>query len=60
MEVVITGAGIGSLTPGLRLYKLGIPCRIYEAALELKALGVGIMTRKRCRPPEHLEVFATS
>ena len=42
MEVLITGAGIGGLTLGLRLHKLGIPCRIYEAAPELKALGVGI------------------
>ena len=42
MEVIITGAGIGGLTLGLRLHKLGIPCRIYEAAPELKALGVGI------------------
>ena len=42
MDVIITGAGIGGLTLGLRLHQLGIPCRIYEAAPELKALGVGI------------------
>jgi 5-methylphenazine-1-carboxylate 1-monooxygenase len=42
MEVVIIGAGIGGLTLGLMLHRAGIPCRIYEAAAELKAVGVGI------------------
>src|SRR5580658_7419047 len=42
MDVIITGAGIGGLTLGLRLHQLGIPCRIYEAAPELKPLGLGI------------------
>jgi 5-methylphenazine-1-carboxylate 1-monooxygenase len=41
-EVVIVGAGIGGLTLGLRLHAAGIPCRIYEAAPEIKPLGVGI------------------
>ena len=41
-EVVIIGAGIGGLTLGLMLHRAGIPCRIYEAAAELKAVGVGI------------------
>ena len=41
-EVVIIGAGIGGLTLGLMLHRAGIPCRIYEAASELKAVGVGI------------------
>jgi 2-polyprenyl-6-methoxyphenol hydroxylase-like FAD-dependent oxidoreductase len=40
--VVIIGAGIGGLTLGLRLHQAGIACRIYEAALEIKPLGVGI------------------
>ena len=41
-EVVIIGAGIGGLTLGLMLHRAGIPCRIYEAASELKPVGVGI------------------
>jgi len=42
MEVLIIGAGIGGLTLGLMLHRAGIACRIYEAAPELKAVGVGI------------------
>jgi 2-polyprenyl-6-methoxyphenol hydroxylase-like FAD-dependent oxidoreductase len=42
MQVVIVGAGIGGLTLGLRLHQAGIACRIYEAAPEIKPLGVGI------------------
>ncbi len=42
MEVLIVGAGIGGLTLGLRLHQAGIACRIFEAAPEIKPLGVGI------------------
>jgi len=42
MEVLIIGAGIGGLTLGLMLHRAGIACRIFEAASELKAVGVGI------------------
>jgi 2-polyprenyl-6-methoxyphenol hydroxylase-like FAD-dependent oxidoreductase len=42
MNVIIIGAGIGGLTLGLRLHQAGIACRIYEAAPEIKPLGVGI------------------
>lgn len=42
MEVLIIGAGIGGLTLGLMLHRAGIACRIYEAAPELKPVGVGI------------------
>jgi 2-polyprenyl-6-methoxyphenol hydroxylase-like FAD-dependent oxidoreductase len=42
LEVLIVGAGIGGLTLGLRLHAAGIACRIFEAAPEIKPLGVGI------------------
>ena len=42
MDVIIIGAGIGGLTLGLMLQRVGIACRIYDAAPELKAVGVGI------------------
>jgi 2-polyprenyl-6-methoxyphenol hydroxylase-like FAD-dependent oxidoreductase len=41
-DVLIIGAGVGGLTLGLMLHRAGIACRIYEAAPELKAVGVGI------------------
>ena len=44
MEVLIIGAGIGGLTLGLMLDRAGIACRIFEAAPELKAVGVGIIS----------------
>jgi 2-polyprenyl-6-methoxyphenol hydroxylase-like FAD-dependent oxidoreductase len=42
LDVLIIGAGIGGLTLGLMLHARGIPCRVYEAAPEIKPLGVGI------------------
>src|SRR6266700_400451 len=41
-EVIVVGAGIGGLTLGIALHQAGIPCRIFESAAELKAVGVGI------------------
>lgn len=41
-DVVIVGAGIGGLTTALYLHKCGIRSEIYEAASELKELGVGL------------------
>lgn len=40
--ITIVGAGIGGLTLALELHAAGIPCRVYEAAPELRPLGVGI------------------
>src|SRR5947209_7513421 len=41
-DIVIVGAGIGGLTLGLALHAAGVPCRIFESAAEIKAVGVGI------------------
>src|SRR5471032_3117248 len=41
-DILIVGAGIGGLTLGLALHKAGIPCRIFESAAEIRAVGVGI------------------
>jgi 2-polyprenyl-6-methoxyphenol hydroxylase-like FAD-dependent oxidoreductase len=41
-DVIIIGAGVGGLTLGLMLQRAGIPCRIFEAAPEIRPVGVGI------------------
>jgi 2-polyprenyl-6-methoxyphenol hydroxylase-like FAD-dependent oxidoreductase len=41
-DVAIVGAGIGGLTLALSLHAAGISCRVYEAAPDIKPLGVGI------------------
>jgi len=41
-DIIIVGAGIGGLTLGLTLQAAGIPCRIFESAPEIRAVGVGI------------------
>jgi 2-polyprenyl-6-methoxyphenol hydroxylase-like FAD-dependent oxidoreductase len=41
-DVIIVGGGIGGLTLALKLQRAGIACRVYEAAPEIKAIGVGI------------------
>jgi 2-polyprenyl-6-methoxyphenol hydroxylase-like FAD-dependent oxidoreductase len=41
-EVLIVGGGIGGLTLALELHRLGIACRVYESAPEIKAVGVGV------------------
>lgn len=42
MKVVIAGAGIGGLTTALMLHARGIPVQVYEAAREVREVGVGI------------------
>jgi 2-polyprenyl-6-methoxyphenol hydroxylase-like FAD-dependent oxidoreductase len=41
-EILIVGAGIGGLTLALELHRLGVPCRVFESAPQIKAVGVGI------------------
>jgi 5-methylphenazine-1-carboxylate 1-monooxygenase len=42
MTIAIVGGGICGLTLALNLHARGVSCRVYEAAPELKELGVGI------------------
>jgi 2-polyprenyl-6-methoxyphenol hydroxylase-like FAD-dependent oxidoreductase len=42
MEILVIGGGIAGLTLALSLHALGIACRVFEAAPEIKPLGVGI------------------
>ena len=42
MPIIIAGGGIGGLTLALMLHQQGIECEVYEAAREVKPLGVGI------------------
>ncbi|WP_341897553.1 flavin-dependent oxidoreductase [Ferrovibrio terrae] len=42
MDVLIIGGGIGGLTLALTLHERGIPCRVFEMAPQIKAVGVGV------------------
>ncbi|MCB1499401.1 MAG: flavin-dependent oxidoreductase [Bauldia sp.] len=42
MDILIIGAGIGGLSLGLMAHRRGIPVRIFEAAPEIRPIGVGI------------------
>lgn len=42
VQVAIVGAGIGGLVLALELHRVGVSCRVYEAAPEIHPLGVGI------------------
>ncbi len=42
MTIAIIGGGIGGLTLALALRARGVGCRIYEAAPEIRSMGVGI------------------
>src|ERR1700727_3980784 len=41
-DILIVGGGIGGLTLGLALHAATIPCRVFESAPEIRAVGVGI------------------
>ncbi len=41
-DVIILGAGPAGLTLALSLHAAGIPCRVYEQASEIRAVGVGV------------------
>ena len=40
--VIIAGGGIAGLSLALTLHQIGVPCRVLEAATQMKPLGVGI------------------
>jgi cation diffusion facilitator CzcD-associated flavoprotein CzcO len=42
MEVLIVGAGVGGLTLALELHRHGIGARVFEAAAEIRPVGLGI------------------
>ncbi len=42
MEIIVIGAGIGGLTLALMAHRRGIPVRVFEAAPEIRPIGVGI------------------
>ncbi len=41
-RVIIAGGGIGGLAMALTLHQIGVPCIVFEAAREMRPLGVGI------------------
>ena len=41
-DILIVGAGVGGLAAALALHARGVPCRVVEAAPEIRPLGVGI------------------
>lgn len=42
--IMVAGGGVGGLTLALSLHERGIPCELFEAATEIRQLGVGINT----------------
>ncbi|MCQ4159114.1 flavin-dependent oxidoreductase [Roseomonas sp. GC11] len=48
MRVLIAGGGIGGLTLALMLHQRGIGCALFEAAAEVRPLGVGINALPHC------------
>ncbi|VCU70079.1 3-hydroxybenzoate 6-hydroxylase 1 [Pigmentiphaga humi] len=48
MEVMIIGGGIGGLTLALSLHRVGIASRVFEAAPQIQAVGVGVSLLPHC------------
>jgi 5-methylphenazine-1-carboxylate 1-monooxygenase len=42
LPVIIAGGGIGGLATALTLHQIGVPCIVFEAARDMRPLGVGI------------------
>ena len=42
MTILIVGGGVGGLTLALSLHQAGLGCRVFEAAPDIRPLGVGI------------------
>lgn len=40
--VIIAGGGIGGLATALTLHQIGVPCLVFEAARDMRPLGVGV------------------
>ena len=54
MSIIVIGGGIAGLTFALGLKRRGVACRVFEAATEVKELGVGITLL-----PHGMREFAT-
>ncbi|MEL6735602.1 MAG: flavin-dependent oxidoreductase [Pseudomonadota bacterium] len=54
MTVLIAGGGIGGLAFALTCHQVGVPFRVFEAAREIKPLGVGV----NIQPNAVRELFA--
>ena len=52
MKILVIGGGIGGLTLALALQRVGIGVKVFEAAAEIKPLGVGINTVRPLFPPD--------
>jgi 2-polyprenyl-6-methoxyphenol hydroxylase-like FAD-dependent oxidoreductase len=42
VDILIIGGGVGGLTLALMLHRRGLACRVFEAAPEIRPIGVGI------------------